>query len=89
VYLDFARDIGGDADQPVRSGALVLDGEIAARDLGAARGGTAPGLRDHEIAGLAVLRARGRDQQCREGHGVSESAYGVFHASCPFSCVNE
>ena len=55
------------ADQPVRRRALVLDGEIAAGDLRAARRGPAPGLRDDEIAGLDLLGARGRrDTAARE-----------------------
>ena len=62
VDLDLAGEIAGAADQPVRRRALVLDGEIAARDLGAAGRRAAPGLRDDEIAGLDLLGARGRGQ---------------------------
>ena len=46
--------------QPVGRGAIVLDGQIAAADLGALWGRARPGLFDHDVSGLELLRQRGR-----------------------------
>jgi hypothetical protein len=57
VDLDFIGDIRRAADQPIRSRALVLDGQVSAADFRATawRGS---GLRDHEIAGFTSGRAQ-------------------------------
>src|SRR5438105_2936982 len=58
VDLDPIGDIGGTTDKPIRLRALVLDPQITATDLRATGRGTAPGLRDHEIAGSDLLGMR-------------------------------
>ena len=50
VNLDFFGGIGRGGQQTIGLRSLVLDGQITTRNLGAARRGTAPGLRDGEIA---------------------------------------
>ena len=75
VDFDLAGDVSGPADQPVRRSALVLDGEIAAADLGPPRRGAAPGLRDHEIAGLDLLGAErvARKFAIRKAHAAARA----------------
>src|SRR5262249_33039304 len=67
MHLDLPCGFRTDADKLVRRAALVLDGEEAAADLGAARRCAGPGLRDHEIAGLDVVGARGRCETNEDG----------------------
>jgi hypothetical protein len=58
MHFDPGRGVGRPANQRIGGGPLVLDGEEAAGDLGAARRCPAPWLDDDEIAGRSLLRLR-------------------------------
>ncbi len=78
VDLDFFGNIRRTADQPIRRRALVLDGEIAAANFRSAGRRAAPGLRDHEIAGLDLLSACRRGDEMPEHGGASDGACDGF-----------
>jgi hypothetical protein len=73
VDLDFIGDIRRATDQPIRSRALVLDGQISAGDFRAARRGAALGLRDHEITGFYLVGER-RREEISEHRGACDRA---------------
>ena len=79
VNLDFLGGIGRGGQQTIGLRSLVLDGQIATRNLGAARRGTAPGLRDGEIARRDLSGMNGRCKQPPAGDTTSQPDCSISH----------
>jgi hypothetical protein len=81
--LDLAGDVGRPADEAIRRITVVLDGQIAAADLGTARRGPRLTLADGEVTRLYIIGIDGAaNRQAASAAPVSLRSMVVM--ACPF-----
>ena len=80
--MDFdVGEIRRASGQRVGRRAFVVDGEIAGADVGAFRRRARPGLFDDDVAGLELLRERGRGaggEREREGDEMKKASWSIL-----------